>query len=1048
MKNADVAGLALFNRPYAWIGVERVGDKTHLVQFDEQTNRSTRVNLDTARVWLRADCDFLKEKARFAYSTDGRTFSPLGDEFTLVFQLATFQGVRYALFGYNTSGGRGGAADFDTFTVDQPFPRGLMRPIPYGRQVRFTSMDHEYGLGTTTAGPTAKTPDAFDVIDMQLGRAALMSAHGFLSVDSDGEAQLVQHPARESRNIPVDRNADRRTGADVAAHEPLPAHRSANAADHRRQSHAAARQQRRRALQMVAGAIVESLRRNMTEPILISRRELVASTAALALAANSPLLKAATTERFTPKDLALWYRQPAAEWVQALPVGNGRLGAMVFGGVALERLQLNEDTFFSGGPYNPINPLARNALPEVRRLIFAGRYAEAQDYANAHVMSKPLKQMSYQPIGDVLVNQFGLENVADYVRELDLETAVTRTWFTSEQTRYLREVFASQPDQLIVLRMSADRPGRIHGAIALTSVQQATVSTGQDDTLVMSGVGPGEHGIEGRARFVVRLQITQLGGTRTLGPAGINIVGADEVVVRIAIATNYRRFDDLSADPLAITHAQIEAAASDYPQLLRRHVEDYAQLFRRVALDLGGSDAAFTPTDQRIRDSASGIDPALAALYFQYGRYLLISSSRPGTQPANLQGIWNERPRPPWESKWTINVNTQMNYWLTDVAGLGECIEPLLRMTKEIAITGALAARDMYGARGWVAHHNTDLWRAVTPIDGAQYSLWPMGGVWLLQNLWDHWEFTRDSAFLREIWPLMKGAAEFFFDTLAVNPQDGSLVTVPSLSPENWHPFDAALCAGPAMDRQLLRDLFDRCVIAAGELKVDAEFREQCRTTRTRLAADRIGKAGQLQEWLEDWDLEVPEPRHRHISHLYGLHPSDQITVEDTPALAAAARRSLELRGDEATGWGLGWRINVWARLAQGDRAHTVLRMLLDPTRTYPNMFDAHPPFQIDGNFGGAAGIAEMLLQSHRGRIRLLPALPKAWGHGSVKGLRARGGFAIDIRWSEGVLERASITSLSGQPGTLVYGNQRLDLRLKAGQQRTCVWTNNTLKWS
>ncbi|HEY6641883.1 MAG TPA: glycoside hydrolase family 95 protein [Povalibacter sp.] len=784
----------------------------------------------------------------------------------------------------------------------------------------------------------------------------------------------------------------------------------------------------------------------MTDPINITRRDLLASTVALALASQSSPLHAASDDRFTPKPLSLWYRQPAEEWVQALPVGNGRLGAMVFGGVALERLQLNEDTFFSGGPYNPVNPQAKAALPEVRRLIFAGKYAEAQDYANAHVMSNPLKQMSYQPVGDVLINAFGLENVADYVRELDLVTAVTRTRFTSGQTRFVREVFASAPDQVIVLRLTADRPGRIQGAFSLTSMQKGSVNTEGDDTLVMSGIGPGEHGIEGRAKFTLRLRVGQRGGSRTIGEAGINVAGADEVVVRIAIATNYRRFDDLSADPQVITQQQLRSASSDYAQLLGRHVEDYATLFRRVTLDLTGSEAAFTPTDQRIRESGSAVDPALAALYFQYARYLMISSSRPGTQPSNLQGIWNERPHPPWESKWTINVNTEMNYWLADVAGLGECIEPLLRMVKDISVTGAIAARDMYGARGWVAHHNTDLWRAVTPIDGAQYSLWPMGGVWLLQNLWDHWEFTRDAAFLREIYPLMKGSVEFFVDTLAVSPQDGSLVTVPSISPENWHPFNAALCAGPAMDRQLLRDLLDRSAVAAEIIGGDTGFRDQCKAVRARLAPDRIGKAGQLQEWLEDWDLEAPELRHRHISHLYALYPSEQITVEDTPELAKAARLSLAIRGDEATGWGLGWRINVWARLAQGDHAHAVLKMLLDPSRTYPNMFDAHPPFQIDGNFGGAAGIAEMLLQSHRQRIHLLPALPKAWSEGTVTGLRARGGFSVELRWSEGQLERAVITSLAGQPGTLVYRGQKLDVKLKRGQRQAYGWVKDTLQ--
>jgi alpha-L-fucosidase 2 len=779
----------------------------------------------------------------------------------------------------------------------------------------------------------------------------------------------------------------------------------------------------------------------------ISRREWVAGTVALALGARTSLLNATGGDRFVPKPLSLWYRQSADEWVEALPVGNGRLGAMVFGGVALERLQLNEDTFFSGGPYNPINPEARDALPEVRRLIFAGKFAEAQAYANAHVMSRPSKQMSYQPIGDLLVTLMGVENASEYVRALDLETAVTHTSFVSRHTRFVREVFASSPDQVIVMRMSADGRRQVHAGISLTSLQAASVRVDGNDVLVMSGIGPSEHGVEGRVRFEVRVRITQRGGSHAISPAGINIVGADEIVAYIAIATNYRRFDDLSADPSAITREHIERTSAGYDTLLRRHVEDYVGLFNGVSLDLGASEAAFVPTDRRINDSGSSVDPALAALYFQYGRYLMISSSRRGTQPANLQGIWNEQPRPAWESKWTINVNTEMNYWLADVAGLGDCMEPLLRMTREIAITGAIAARDMYRARGWVAHHNTDLWRAVTPIDGAQYSLWPMGGVWLLQNLWDHWEFTRDTDFLHEIYPLMKGAAEFFFDTLVEHPQDGSLVTVPSLSPENVHPFDAALCAGPAMDRQLLRDLFDHCVSAAEQLRIDPEFRAQCRGIRARLAPDRIGKAGQLQEWLDDWDLQAPELRHRHISHLYAVHPSDQITMEDTPELAAAAQRSLELRGDEATGWGLGWRINVWARLAQGDHAHSVLQMLLAPERTYPNMFDAHPPFQIDGNFGGAAGIAEMLLQSHGQRIRLLPALPKVWPQGSVTGLRARGRFVIDMRWSRGLLEHATVTSLAGHPGVLTYRGQRLDVRLSAGQSQTCVWTADKLRW-
>jgi alpha-L-fucosidase 2 len=772
----------------------------------------------------------------------------------------------------------------------------------------------------------------------------------------------------------------------------------------------------------------------------INRREFLLSAAALPIAAKPPQFLIANANDFVPKPLSLWYRAPADEWVQALPVGNGRIGAMVFGGHSLERLALNEDTFFAGGPYNPINPEAKAALPEVRRLILEGKYLEAQNYANAHVMSRPLKQMSYQPIGDLLLNTFGLESVSEYARELDLETAVVQTRFISEESQFVREVFASAPDQLLVARIANSGPRRIHMAVSFTSPQSATIHHEGDDVLVLSGVGPAENGVEGAIKFTACVKVVQRNGSRTIGDASINIAGADEVVLYVAIATNYKRFNDLSGEPDAITKQQLQQVSLGYEEIKRRHLADYANLFRRVTLELPGSEGTFEPTDARIRKSSYSSDRSLAALYFQYARYLMIASSRPGTQPANLQGIWNERPRPPWESKWTININTEMNYWPVDIAGLSECIEPLLRMVQDLANTGAVVARDMYGAKGWVAHHNTDLWRAAGPIDGAQWGLWPMGGVWLLQNLWEHWDFSRDRAFLNQIYPLMKGAAEFFFDTLAVNPKDGSLVTVPSISPENEHPLKAALCAGPAMDRQLLRDLFDHCAEATQTLNVDADFRQQCQTTRAKLAPDRIGKAGQLQEWLEDWDLDAPELRHRHVSHLYGLFPSAQITVEDTPELAKAAQRSLEIRGDEATGWAMGWRINLWARLAQGDHAHAVLKMLLAPERTYPNMFDAHPPFQIDGNFGGAAGIAEMLLQSHRGRIHLLPALPRAWPRGSVTGLRARGGFIVDIRWSEGALEAATISSVAGAPTVLVYKDQSLELKLARNQHQVWTW--------
>jgi alpha-L-fucosidase 2 len=440
------------------------------------------------------------------------------------------------------------------------------------------------------------------------------------------------------------------------------------------------------------------------------------------------------------------------------------------------------------------------------------------------------------------------------------------------------------------------------------------------------------------------------------------------------------------------------------------------------------------PTDERIKEFATGEDPQLAALYFQFGRYLLISSSRPGSQPANLQGLWNESMSPPWSSKYTININTEMNYWPAEPTNLAECVEPMIGMVKNLSKTGAHTARVNWGAGGWVCHHNTDLWRATAPVDGPFWGFWPMGGAWLCQHLWEHYEYGGDRAYLAEVYPVLKGSAQFFLDTLVEEPNHGWLVTCPSLSPENGHPKGTSVCAGPTMDMQILRDLFSNCIRASEILEVDEDFRKQLVDTRARLAPNQIGKAGQLQEWLEDWDMDAPDIHHRHVSHLYGLFPSWQISVHGTPELAAAARKSLEIRGDNATGWGIGWRLNLWARLQDAEHAYKILTMLVSPERTYPNLFDAHPPFQIDGNFGGTSGITEMLLQSHGERIDPLPALPAAWPTGSVRGLRARGGFEVDLEWKDRRLVSMTITNPIGGACWLQYGSSITRLQLKPGE--------------
>ncbi|MDR1497826.1 MAG: glycoside hydrolase family 95 protein [Puniceicoccales bacterium] len=737
----------------------------------------------------------------------------------------------------------------------------------------------------------------------------------------------------------------------------------------------------------------------------------------------------------TDENLKLWYDTPAIRWEEALPVGNGRLGAMIFGDPTSEKIQLNEETVWAGKPNNNINPSALNALPSVRKLMFEKKWRDAQRLVNAKIMTRTNQGMPYQPVGDLHISFPGHKTFSNFYRDLSLNNAIATTRYTANGVDYSREVFAAFNGNVIVVRLTASKKASLNFSAWLSSPHKKKSILVENNTLFLRATPPEFEKLESKINFTTAAKIIIEGGKIETKENTQEITNADSATIYISIGTNFVNYKDISADAdVRAKNWLAEAIQKGLPQLRAEHIQHYKRLFDRVHIDLGETESIKKPTDTRVLEFSKTNDPQLVSLYFQFGRYLLISSAQPGGQPPNLQGIWNPHLNPPWDSKYTTNINAEMNHWPAEVTNLPEMHESFVQLIKETAVTGTETAKLMYGTRGWVLHHNTDIWRLTGPIDRAESGMWPTGGAWLCQHLWDRYLYSGDKEYLRDIYPVLKGAALFILDFLIEEPESKHLVISPSNSPENGFMGNITNTYGVTMDNQLAFELFTNVISAAKILEEDSAFSQELLRARNRLSPHRIGKHSQLQEWFFDWDN--PRDKHRHVSHLYGLYPSWQISPYRTPEIFDAARNSLNYRGDPATGWSMGWKVCFWARFLDGDRALKLIREQLKLTGkpektkhrgggTYPNLFDAHPPFQIDGNFGCTAGIAEMLMQSHDEAVHILPALPKSWNAGKITGLRARGGFQIEeITWENGAIKTLKIKSTLG-------GNLRLRTQTK-----------------